>query len=73
MEDERGLNVPGQPVEGVPEKRDVFVTARNQRYMRGDFPWMACEIDYEYAIEPNDGRTGESGFRLRCRFRSCGS
>ena len=53
----RGKKLEPMVIEMLQEERDVFVTARNQRYMRSDFPWMACEIDYEYAIEPNDGRT----------------
>jgi putative phage-type endonuclease len=47
----RGKKLEPMVIEMLQEERDVWVTARNQRYERSDYPWMAAEIDFEYDYE----------------------
>ena len=44
----RGKRLEPWVMEMLEEERGIFIQKRNQRYSDPEYPWMACEIDFEY-------------------------
>lgn len=44
----RGKKLEPWVMELLEEERGIFIQKRNQRYSDAQYPWMACEIDFEY-------------------------
>jgi len=47
----RGKKLEPWVVELLEEERGIFVVKRNQRYVDPEFPYMTCEVDFEYMDE----------------------
>lgn len=47
----RGKKLEPWVMELLEEERGIFIVKRNQRYCDPEFPFMACEIDFEYQSE----------------------
>lgn len=47
----RGKRLEPWVMEMLEEERGIFIQRRNQRYSDPEFPWMMCEIDFEYASD----------------------
>lgn len=47
----RGKRLEPWVMEMLEEERGIFIQKRNQRYNDDEFPWMACEIDFEYVSD----------------------
>jgi putative phage-type endonuclease len=44
----RGKRFEPWVIELLEEEQGINVMKRNQRYVDADFPWMACEVDFEF-------------------------
>jgi predicted phage-related endonuclease len=44
----RGKRLEPWVVEMLEDERGIYVVRRNQIYYDAEFPWMRCEIDFEY-------------------------
>jgi hypothetical protein len=47
----RGKKLEPWVMELLEEERGITIFKRNQRYSDPEFPWMACEIDFEYMAD----------------------
>jgi len=47
----RGKKLEPWVMEMLEEERGIFIVKRNQRYEDPEYPWMGCEVDFEYQSE----------------------